>query len=179
MFENIHKYLQNVSSSAIIFQKFGGVTMDNILFRYEQLDAWDIEISTITVFDREKNNVICEFSNKSTYAYAVNEPDSFTCTITAEERDKIANIAGKSGILEVLEEDVDEPDLMLDGYMNLFVFSDRKRSNEIYTANLWCYRQEDREGPLAKGLIEIFDRVTAILEKNGVHEKYFSLNYFN
>lgn len=151
--------------------------MSDTIFSYEQLDGWDNLISKINIYNRDKNNIVCTMPHESVYNNIANEkPDEFTATLPKSEINKMIKIIESSGILELCEDNVEEP-LMLDGYMNLFVFSNGLKLNEIYVSNIWYYREN--KSVYAKQLLKTFDRITRILSNYGVDSKYFSLGYYD
>lgn len=151
--------------------------MNKILFSYEQLDGWDNLISKINVYDQAENNVVCTMPHESIYNSRANEEtDEFVCTLPKSELNKIVKIIKDSGILQIDEDDVEEP-FVLDGYMNLFVFYDRKTLNEMCVSNIWYYRENF--SVYARQILEAFDKITKILAEHGVDQKYFSLGYYD
>lgn len=138
----------------------------NILFSHELQDAWCVPILSITVYDTDTDNVICcDDNGEKKY------------TIPKEEIEKICSVIKKHpNVLNLTEEDIEDAGV-LDGTIDRFLFSDRKKSNELFASNIWAFQKSNSAAVNAKSVISVFNRISEILKNNGIDNCFLRLNY--
>lgn len=100
----------------------------NIIFRYDLIDAWGVQLSTLIITSEEKDNVVCVYDNEG----YKNELENFCFTI---ESNKILKILSKyeDGIKKVENMEDKKSIKVNDGVFNNFYFD---INGNIYVYNI-------------------------------------------
>ena len=141
--------------------------MAKCIFKYVLQDAWENDISEIKIYDKETRNVFCAFvEDKRMFS------ESFT--ISKENLEEIKKLFNDE-LFNIGE--IEHP-LVLDGVINKFKFKIDDKEKYIMCFNLWASKKEEfKNMPNAKTLYDIFNKISHICIKEGVGDKYFSLDY--
>lgn len=102
----------------------------NILFRYDLLDAWGVQISTLIITDDKENNMWCVYDNE-------NQKDELANEYFTVDTKEIKDIINKYKSHIVNREEI-ENSSVLDGVQNVFYFSIDKEGIELHFDNLWA-----------------------------------------
>ena len=98
----------------------------NIIFRYDLVDAWGVQISTLVVTSDTKDNVWCVYNNEE-------EKEELKNSYFTVNSNKILNVISKYEEKLHNVKDVETHEQVEDGYFNNFYFN---INGDIYTFNL-------------------------------------------
>ena len=98
----------------------------NIIFRYDLVDAWGVQISTLVVTSDTKDNVWCVYNNEE-------EKEELKNSYFTVNSNKILNVISKYEEKLHNVKDVESHNQVEDGYFNNFYFN---INGDIYTFNL-------------------------------------------
>lgn len=132
--------------------------MGNKIFEYTRKDSYGIEICKMIIRYCEEDNV--EFISYE------NEEESGIYTIDKEDLNDIFSIIDDNTDLFDIE-NVEEPPVF-DGFINEFYFSNLKQDITIKASNLDYYVMEMNIPDEAALLLEIFEDISEILERNDI-----------
>jgi hypothetical protein len=121
----------------------------DLMFEYSLEDAEMFPIQKVSIYNKEKDNVIFEDR-----------------VITIKEKDLISIIDILNNNLIYKIDKIKMPDI-LDGSYNKFYFSNGIYSNTIDCYNIWYYRDND-EYEDVKIIINVFNNISNILKKYGI-----------
>lgn len=143
---------------------------EQMLFQYELADAWEDTLAKVEVTDGKKDNVRCTYPCVSPSVKG-EVPSAQVITLSGNEIEKIRNILMEH--TEIFEIDDVEFPMILDGYVNNFVFLMGENKTCIQACNIYVYRE--MESVKAKKVLEVFDAIAKVLLAAGVEEKYLAL----
>ena len=132
--------------------------MGNKIFEYTRKDSYGIDICKMIIRYCEEENV--------EYISYENEEESGIYTIDKEDLNDIFSIIDDNTDLFDIES-VEEPPVF-DGFINEFYFSNLKQDITIKASNLDYYVMEMNIPDEAALLLEIFEDISEILERNDI-----------
>lgn len=132
--------------------------MGNKIFEYTRKDSYGIDICKMIIR-------LCDEDNVEYISYE-NEEESGVYTIDREDIDEIFSIIDDNYDLFNIDS-VEEPPVF-DGFINEFYFSNLKQSINIKASNLDYYVMERNVPDEAALLLEIFEDISEILERNDI-----------
>ena len=127
----------------------------NIIFRYDLLDAWGVQISTLIITDDKENNMWCVYDNEN----QKEELDTEYFTVDTSEVKKIID-KYKSHIVD--REEIESQMAINDGVQNIFYFSIDGEGIELHFDNLWAFDEPNYA-------VDFLDELYPILYKVNDH----------
>ncbi len=98
----------------------------NIIFRYDLVDAWGVQISTLVVTNDKKDNVWCVYNNED-------QKEELENSYFTVDSNKVLNVISKYEEKLHNVKDIETHEQVEDGYFNNFYFN---INGDIYTFNL-------------------------------------------
>ena len=102
-----------------------------IIFRYDLLDAWGVQISTLIITDDKKDNMWCVYDNE-------NQKEELGTEYFTIDTSKVKKIIDKYKKHIINREEVEIQHGILDGVRNVFYFSIDGERVELQFNNLWA-----------------------------------------
>ncbi len=98
----------------------------NIIFRYDLVDAWGVQISTLVITNDKKDNVWCVYNNED-------QKEELENSYFTVDSNKVLNVISKYEEKLHNVKNIETHEQVEDGYFNNFYFN---ISGDIYTFNL-------------------------------------------
>lgn len=132
--------------------------MEKKIFEYTKKDAYGIELYKMSIYYKDEDNV--EYVTYGTSTKTMIE------TISKDDIEEILSIITDNDDLFNIESIPEPP--VLDGYRNSFYFSNLTDFYKINVNNLEYYLYQDLENEDAALLLEVFEDISEILERNDI-----------
>lgn len=98
----------------------------NIIFRYDLVDAWGVQISTLVITNDKKDNVWCVYNNED-------QKEELENSYFTVDSNKVLNVISKYEEKLHNVKNIETHEQVEDGYFNNFYFN---INGDIYTFNL-------------------------------------------
>lgn len=143
---------------------------NNIIFKYELNDAWMCPIASICVSESKRLVQFGTHLDEGFNLYKPNRDKIHTLEIDESTLHKLKSIIADERLYTI--KSLESP-LVLDGYMQCFVFCDGERSIKLKGSNLgWC-KEEPERYPNSIIVIEILEAIGELLISEGVEKQCF------
>lgn len=127
----------------------------HILFRYDLLDAWGVQISTLIITEDKENNMWCVYDNE-------NQKDELGTEYFTVDVSEVKKVIDKYKKHIVNREEVEREVAINDGVQNVFYFSIDKEGIELQFDNLWACSKSNY-------IIDFLDELYPVLYKINDH----------